>query len=781
MPSILKHIFDCRGILILFLLLYSVQGISQDQNEWIEQGDQAMQVGLYKTALQNYEVALKSDRNNVKILYKCAEASRLYNNYSEAIRWYGNIIALNAERQFPDLFYHLGEMYRNIGKFDTAIILFDKYLDAPLSASQKFADKANSRIASCQWALQNNKAKDSIKVKHLNNKINTKNSESAAILMGDSLLLFTSLRGDIESGYDEEIIPDLLVSNIYESKKRGNRYSIASVNEWELNSRKKHTANTCFDRLNKRMYFTYCEEDNYANTQCNIYYSDLKENGKWTNPKKLCEEINMPGYTATQPAVEIKDGKTILYFVSDRPNGNGGLDIWHSVMEEGKCRKAINLGYPINTKGNEATPFYDQQSQTLYFSSDYHHGFGGYDIFFSKGSMNQWSIPQNLGIPVNSYANDLYYSVNEDSISGYLTSNRIGSFFIDNNTCCNDIYEWNLVAKDTLSKTGNDVSPQKKKELSFTGYKVSIDSLLPIKLYFHNDEPDPKTQKLTTEKTYHELFTAYCELEDLYIRNYTKGLKGSSLTEAEDEMKNFFEKELKYNYQHLEKFTILLLNDLKQGKHIRLIIKGYSSPLYTGEYNKNLSKRRISSFINQLLKSQSGNIAHYINSEDPNSGSLEIVELALGSSTADSSISRNPNDKRNSVYGIEAAKERRLEILAYQYQDTSANSTYSKNTSQLVFGKEIFSLGSIPKNRNVQAEILVLNNSVKPQEIEILEVGCGCMKAHFKKIIPPMQNGFITLDINVSKVEPGIYLAPITIKLRSESFTQTIFVEYQVE
>ncbi len=159
------------------------------------------------------------------------------------------------------------------------------------------------------------------------------------------------------------------------------------------------------------------------------------------------------------------------------------------------------------------------------------------------------------------------------------------------------------------------------------------------------------------------------------------------------------------------------------------------------------------------------------------------TRLPLGSSTASSGVSSNPNDKRNSIYSVAAAKERRIEIISYTYQDSITKSTTDELevNSNLVLGKELFQLGKIPNKKSIQLEIPVFNNSNKEQEIELLEVGCDCMKAYSGRIISPKQNGFILLDINTSKQEPGIYVSPVTIKLRSENFSQIIFIEYQVE
>ena len=171
-------------------------------------------------------------------------------------------------------------------------------------------------------------------------------------------------------------------------------------------------------------------------------------------PRKLKNGINKSGYTSTQPAFGIRKYRRksmeILYFVSDRPGGKGGTDIWYTLFnKENTMSKPVNCGSAINTIGNEITPFYHHETKELYFSSDFHYGKGGYDIFKSYGSQKSWKRPVNLEA-INSGYDDTYFSWREYLANGTFVSNRSGSRSALNPNCCDDIYYFDYTPASLL-------------------------------------------------------------------------------------------------------------------------------------------------------------------------------------------------------------------------------------------------------------------------------------------------------------------------------------------
>lgn len=153
------------------------------------------------------------------------------------------------------------------------------------------------------------------------------------------------------------------------------------------------------------------------------------------------DKINFPGFTNTQPTMATSKVGEILYWVSDRPNGEGGQDIWFSTIDKnGKYSNPQSCGRKVNTAGNEATPFYDSKTGTLYFSSEGQIGMGGYDVFKTRGNQKKWETSANMGYPVNSSVDDMYFVFDDNGYTGYLVSNRPGTISVKSETCCDDIW-----------------------------------------------------------------------------------------------------------------------------------------------------------------------------------------------------------------------------------------------------------------------------------------------------------------------------------------------------
>ena len=161
---------------------------------------------------------------------------------------------------------------------------------------------------------------------------------------------------------------------------------------------------------------------NYNNYD--LYYSELVD-GAWTEPQSLGGNINRPDSWESQPSLS-SDGK-VLFFASDRPGSIGGSDIWLSRRNsDGTWRKPVNLGPVINTELDERSPFLHTDSKTLYFSSNGHDCIGGQDIFFSKLNDNgAWNKPTNIGYPINSDGDDVNFFVSLDGKTGYFCSRKI--------------------------------------------------------------------------------------------------------------------------------------------------------------------------------------------------------------------------------------------------------------------------------------------------------------------------------------------------------------------
>lgn len=173
---------------------------------------------------------------------------------------------------------------------------------------------------------------------------------------------------------------------------------------------------------NEHLYFTICKPSDDGTSSCQLYYSDFS-NGQWGEIKNMGEQVNDPSAWTSQPSISA-DGQT-LYFSSNRAGGFGGCDIWETVKDsDGDWGQPINLGRLINTTKDEKTPFIHSDSHTLYFSSNGLQGVGGFDIFYSRmDSTGKWTAPKNIGYPINSEGDDLGFFVSTDGKTGYFCSN----------------------------------------------------------------------------------------------------------------------------------------------------------------------------------------------------------------------------------------------------------------------------------------------------------------------------------------------------------------------
>jgi outer membrane protein OmpA-like peptidoglycan-associated protein/tetratricopeptide (TPR) repeat protein len=178
-----------------------------------------------------------------------------------------------------------------------------------------------------------------------------------------------------------------------------------------------------FSLDNTQLYITVCKLNKRGQNNCDIYFSEFVK-GNWTELKSVGDGINTADGWESQPTLS-SDGKTLI-FAGARADSKG-MDLYMSKKnDDGTWGMATNIGAPINTNGNEKSPFLHSDSKTLYFSSDGHIGLGGYDIFYSKSDSNdKFLMPTNIGYPINSNKDDVGFFVSTDGNQGYFSSNQL--------------------------------------------------------------------------------------------------------------------------------------------------------------------------------------------------------------------------------------------------------------------------------------------------------------------------------------------------------------------
>ncbi len=645
---------------LLIFVSFSVLAQAQSHRALAQAGRQALANGNCHAAMKYFQEAEIKKPAKTQYTYLFAQAAIDCHAFEAAEKALQKVIESNSSK-FPDALYQLGLTQKNLGQYAAAKQSFETYLSTASSLA------AEAEIKNCDYALAQNED-STYTIKNLGKKINSPYSEFAPVLRKDTLY-YSSFR--FENRKDWAQPHRKIAKTVYSIKGRKGRPLRYHFNKDTL-----FTANLCFLPDGSGVYYNHCRYVDGMHVRCDLYFRQPKKKRGWKKPLKL--KINKPDFTTTQPAYYFDNQSNTPYilFSSDRPGGQGQLDIWMApITEKHQLGTPINLK-SINTPGNEITPFYAADTKQLFFSSDQHLNIGGYDIFEVQAP--RLPLPETVDIqplppPINSPANDIFFVPGSEGLSGYLASNRIGAQYIDkqNQRCCNDLYRWTYTppiveTPDTLwAVTPTDTIPPKapRPVLPTPQPKVSVTAqsmldLLPIRLYFDNDEPDKRTTATTTKKTYLQTYETYLPKKAQFIREFCRPLQGDDKENAKYDIEDFFDYDVKEGGETLQAFSALLLQALQNGERLEIILKGYTSPRAKTDYNKFLAARRISSVKNHFNTFRNGIFKPFIQS-----GQLVISERPLGEAQTPTGVSDDLWDRRMSVFSVEASMERRVEII----------------------------------------------------------------------------------------------------------------------
>ncbi len=341
------------------------------------------------------------------VAYRLAESYRLYQDYANAAIWYLKVI---DDKQYPlARLWHAACLRANNNLVD-ALMMLQQFI-VSYKTDDKYMAIAHRETDNCNFAIQQLKCPGAVIVSSIET-LNGGEGDYALSINGNAYW-FTSSRF-IENKTH--------LNQVYSANLNGpSSPAIVDFNHFDKEVLFDY-GTPSLDATGKRMYLTrWYKTGKRIITE--IYYSKL-ENGKWQQPLVLNTNVNTAGFNARQPFVA-PDGKR-LFFVSNKPGGQGADDIWVSDLNAvGQPLNAVNLGAIINSPYDEQAPFYDAVEKKLVFSSNGFTGMGGFDFFESKYGTGNWARPVNMGYPVNSTKDDLYYTI--DPINRerfYFSSNR---------------------------------------------------------------------------------------------------------------------------------------------------------------------------------------------------------------------------------------------------------------------------------------------------------------------------------------------------------------------
>ncbi len=709
--------------------------------------------GDYFYALQYYEKAMELDSATVDIVWQYAETLRAYKDYRKAEYYYAKVYDKEEARIYPYSLLYLGLMQKQNGKYDAALETFKKAKKKYYKDKKSYLyQKAKREIESTVWAKSALRDTLDVTITQLPETVNTPNSEFGHGIH-NSVLYFSSLRADSISAA-EEVYGTNYRTHLYQSEIQDNVFQsgtkINALAQEALNS-----GNGTFSLDGRRFYFSHCVEESY-NYRCKIMVVNY-DNGQWNYIDSLGEIINAPGVNSTMPCIAELNGKETLIFASNREDSEGGLDLYYSEIKNGNQFGKVRAIKTLNTPDNDITPWWDASTQSLYFSTSWEDGFGGYDVYASRFT-TKFEAPVNAGIPVNSPANDIYYF--KDLDTGYVTSNRIGVLYSKNPTCCSDIF--------TLKPPKKIIPPTPEETLE------DLMKRLPVTLYFHNDIPNPDSWATTTNVNYIDSYHDYTAMLETYKKEYAKGLTGVKSDEAKEDIESFFIEFVDQGVKDLAVFRDLLLEELNKGARINITVKGFASPLAKTNYNVNLTKRRIASLVNYMRAYDGGVFAPYLDGTAENGGKVVFSEVPFGEYTANQLTSDNPNDVQNSVYSRAAAIERKIEIQSVTYLDQDT-------VFALVSDQPLIDAGAKKQGDLIELEYTIRNNSDAPITIDSYRSPCECTKATIDAYeLAPGASTKVKMTVDTAHLS-GFTVKSIYVKLKGSPQELRLYMTSQIE
>lgn len=372
-----------------------------------EESEPYMASRRYGEAISLLTQALVKDPEFIEAHLRIAFCYKLINNI-EAQKFHLEAVIKYADNpaRYVNVYFSLGEAYYLTMEYDKAARYLNEFLRA---------EGVNPRIKpEAQWLLKNvYYARDAvmnpieIEPVKLPEVINAGPLQYFPVLTGDEEKMFFTTRRGAHPRYDE---------NIYVSTKdeQGNWTTPISISPNINTASNEGTCTISAD--GKVLIFTSCQGRGSVGG-CDLYIS-YREGNDWSRPVNLGPAVNSRDWDS-QPSLSA-DGRK-LYFVSERPGGIGGRDIWLSRRNaDNEWEQAVNLGKSINTGRDEVSPFIHVNGQTLYFASKGYPGIGGYDLYSAEYVNGEWTQPKNLGWPVNTP---------EDQISLFVTSNGKRAYY----------------------------------------------------------------------------------------------------------------------------------------------------------------------------------------------------------------------------------------------------------------------------------------------------------------------------------------------------------------
>jgi tetratricopeptide (TPR) repeat protein len=401
-------------IATFFLSLHTLNAQSNTADE-LKRADKQFELYAYNLAQKSYQTVVTAEPYNAHALSRLADCYMQLNKPEDALPWYNR--ATTQEDAKPEVLLNYGKALMATGNYTGAKTWFVYYSEHNKEVGKHFSNM-------CDYALANSE-KDALYMAKTE-PMNSISADFSPTFYGEKIV-FNSSRSDLSrltnKGSDNTNWTGTAYNQIFVTKidEKGHLQKPSFL--------KSELANTynegpvAFSGDGKRVAF--CRNNFVDGTRqvaatginMSLYVADVS-NGEWFNIKAF--PYNGSDYATGFPALS-QDGNT-MYFASNRPEGNGGWDIYKTTWSGKYWTTPLNAGNAINSVGNEITPYFD--GKNLYFASDWHYGFGGLDIFKAESEKEEWTKIMHLGPGINSARDDYGFIFNPTKNIGYITTNR---------------------------------------------------------------------------------------------------------------------------------------------------------------------------------------------------------------------------------------------------------------------------------------------------------------------------------------------------------------------
>jgi outer membrane protein OmpA-like peptidoglycan-associated protein len=422
-----RHLLTILVISLFTTLSTAQQTVRERADNFYKLGEDALIKKNYRQASRHFEKAVKTDTSFIAAYRLLGTSYELMNDYQNAVRYYQE--TLKRDSMFSRaLYYQLADALYKTKRYSEAMDYFQQYYAlqsfgpdrfgfngiAEEEMEQRFRKNLDGNLKAVQVAMDSIKFMQVEKIVNLGSGVNSPDEEVfPALTTNREYLYYTRFKEGANSN------DDLLISTYSDKNERwGEGRSMQKFNT-------RHPEGySSLMRDSRSMYLTVCGREGVAGS-CDIWQAVVK--GDKIDRIQPIEGLVNSDYWDGQASVSC-DGQQ-LFFASQRPGGMGGSDIWVSErMENGYWGRPVNLGNKINTDGHEQAPYITDDGRTLYFASSGHPGMGGEDIYMSWKDHNtgRWSVPINLGPPINTGFRETGFFLSANGKSGYFSSDRTG-------------------------------------------------------------------------------------------------------------------------------------------------------------------------------------------------------------------------------------------------------------------------------------------------------------------------------------------------------------------